>query len=720
MILCERLSRCFTRTSLFIDDAILPLTSLDPAAFWKGFDDLINEFSSSTRDLLADRLDLQTQIDHWHDANPSFSQTDYEQFLLSIGYLLPQIPDFVINTDKVDAEIATLSGPQLVVPLKNARFALNAANARWGSLYDALYGSDIIVDEPGQPRQPGYDSVRGNKVIAYARAFLDSAVPLASASHAEAVSYSINDGLVIELEDGHQTRLRDATQFAGYLGDSDAPSSVLFKHHGLHIECVINRGGNIGSEDAAGIDDIILEAALTTIMDCEDSVAAVDAEDKIDVYKNWLGLMTNTLSASFAKGGATLTRSLNQDREFLDPNGAPIMLRGRSLLFNRNVGHLMTSELAHDNAGEQVPEHIIDAVMTALIGAIDLASDAGYGNSCTGSLYIVKPKMHGPAEVAFTCRLFASIEVLLSLPANTIKLGIMDEERRTSVNLKHCIFEARERLVFINTGFLDRTGDEIYTSMNAGVFPPKAQIKDREWINAYENRNVEIGLACGLQGRAQIGKGMWAMPDEMAAMMKAKVAHPQSGASTAWVPSPTAAVLHAMHYHAVDVRAAQESVRLRTPSTLSALLTIPLLGHETPLDAQSIERELENNIQGILGYVVRWIESGIGCSKVPDIHNIGLMEDRATLRISAVHVSNWLKHGLCNTEQVIEIMKRMAKVVDEQNANDPLYRPMADDFEASAGFAAAKALVFDNPTLPNGYTEPLLHAHRVMYKASQP
>jgi len=704
----------------FINDAILPLTSLDAAAFWKGFDDLINEFSSSTRDLLADRLHLQTQIDHWHDANPSFSQTDYEQFLLSIGYLLPQIPDFVINTDKVDAEIATLSGPQLVVPLKNARFALNAANARWGSLYDALYGSDIIVDEPGQPRQPGYDSVRGNKVIAYARAFLDSAVPLASASHAEAVSYSINDGLVIELKDGHQTRLRDATQFAGYLGDSDAPSSVLFKHHGLHIECVINRGGNIGSEDAAGIEDIILEAALTTIMDCEDSVAAVDAEDKIDVYKNWLGLMTNTLSASFVKGGATLTRSLNQDREFLDPNGAPIMLRGRSLLFNRNVGHLMTSELAHDNAGEQVPEHIIDAVMTALIGAIDLASDAGYGNSCTGSLYIVKPKMHGPVEVAFTCRLFASIEVLLSLPANTIKLGIMDEERRTSVNLKHCIFEARERLVFINTGFLDRTGDEIYTSMNAGVFPPKAQIKDREWINAYENRNVEIGLACGLQGRAQIGKGMWAMPDEMAAMMKAKVAHPQSGASTAWVPSPTAAVLHAMHYHAVDVRAAQESVRLRTPSTLSALLTIPLLGHETPLDAQSIERELENNIQGILGYVVRWIESGIGCSKVPDIHNIGLMEDRATLRISAVHVSNWLKHGLCNTEQVIEIMQRMAKVVDEQNANDPLYRPMADDFEASAGFAAAKALVFDNPTLPNGYTEPLLHAHRVMYKASQP
>ena len=704
----------------FINDSILPLTSLDAAAFWKGFDDLINEFSSGTRDLLVRRLDLQTQINSWHDANPSFSQTDYEQFLLSIGYLLPEIPDFIINTDKVDAEIATLSGPQLVVPLKNARFALNAANARWGSLYDALYGSDIIADESGQPRQPGYDPVRGNKVIAYARAFLDSAVPLASASHADAASYSINDGLVIELKDGHQTRLRDVTQFAGYLGNPDAPSSVLFKHHGLHIECVINPGGNIGSEDDAGINDIILEAALTTIMDCEDSIAAVDAEDKIDVYKNWLGLMTNTLSASFAKGGTTLTRSLNRDREFLGPNGAPIVLRGRSLLFNRNVGHLMTTELAHDIAGEQVPEHIIDAVMTALIGAIDLANDGGYGNSRAGSLYIVKPKMHGPVEVAFTCRLFASIEALLSLPVNTIKLGIMDEERRTSVNLKHCIFEARERLVFINTGFLDRTGDEIYTSMNAGVFPPKAQIKDREWIIAYENRNVEIGLACGLQGRAQIGKGMWAMPDEMKAMMKAKVAHPNSGASTAWVPSPTAAVLHAMHYHDVDVRAAQESVRLRTPSTLSSLLTIPLLDHETPLDAQSIERELENNIQGILGYVVRWIESGIGCSKVPDIHNIGLMEDRATLRISAVHVSNWLKHGLCHTEQVIEIMQRMAKVVDEQNANDPLYRPMADDFEASAGFAAAKALVFDNPMLPNGYTEPLLHSHRVMYKASQP
>ena len=707
----------FTR---FINDEILPLASIDATTFWRDFEDLINEFSDDTRALLAHRLELQAKIGSWHEANPSFSQADYEQFLHSIGYLLPPIDDFSIGTENVDSEIATLAGPQLVVPLKNARFALNAANARWGSLYDALYGSDIIPDDPAHPRKPGYDPARGEKVIAHARAFLDRAVPLESASHADAVSYRIGDGLIVELTDGHQTRLRDATQFAGYLGDAEAPSSVLFKHHGLHIECVIDRNASIGRDDAAGINDINLEAALTTIMDCEDSVAAVDAEDKIDVYRNWLGLITNTLSANFTKGGATLTRTLNANREFLDPAGKPVVLRGRSLLFNRNVGLLMTSELAHDNSGQQVPEHIVDAVVTALVSTIDLRCNTGYGNSLTGSIYIVKPKLHGPTEVAFTCRLFARIETLLSLPPNTVKLGIMDEERRTSANLKHCIFEARERLVFINTGFLDRTGDEIYTSMNAGVFPPKSEIKDREWIRAYENRNVEIGLACGLKGRAQIGKGMWAMPDEMAAMMAAKIAHPQSGASTAWVPSPTAAVLHAMHYHAVDVKAAQESVRLRVPSTLSALLTIPLLDQASSLEAESIARELENNIQGILGYVVRWVEHGIGCSKVPDIHNIGLMEDRATLRISAVHVSNWLKHGLCSAEQVIAIMQRMAKVVDAQNAGDPLYKPMASDFETSAGFAAAKALIFENPTLPNGYTEPLLHSHRMMFKALLP
>jgi malate synthase len=704
----------------FINDEVLPLTSLDVTAFWEGFDNLIHEFSDDTRALLAHRLELQAKINGWHEANPSFSQADYEQFLRSVGYLLPPIDDFSINTKNVDSEIATLAGPQLVVPLKNARFALNAANARWGSLYDALYGSDVIADDPAHPRKPGYDPVRGEKVIAHARMFLDSAVPLESASHADATSYRVGDGLIIELTDGHQTRLRDATQFVGYLGDAGSPSSVLFKHHGLHIECVINREGSIGRDDVAGINDINLEAALTTIMDCEDSVAAVDAEDKIDVYRNWLGLMTNTLSANFVKGGTTLTRKLNKNREFLDPTGKPMILRGRSLLFNRNVGLLMTSELAQDNTGQQVPEHIIDALVTALVSMIDLRSNSDYGNSRTGSIYIVKPKLHGPAEVAFTCQLFTRIETLLSLPPNTIKLGIMDEERRTSANLRHCIFEARERLVFINTGFLDRTGDEIYTSMNAGVFPPKSEIKDREWIRAYENRNVEIGLACGLQGRAQIGKGMWAMPDEMAAMMRAKIVHPQSGASTAWVPSPTAAVLHAMHYHAVDVKAAQESVRLRAPSTLSALLTIPLLDQESPLDEESIARELENNIQGILGYVVRWVEHGIGCSKVPDIQNIGLMEDRATLRISSVHISNWLKHGLCSAEQVIAVMQRMAKVVDEQNASDPLYNPMASDFEKSAGFAAAKALIFENPMLPNGYTEPLLHSHRIMFKAMQP
>ena len=704
----------------FINDEVLPLTSLDVTAFWQGFDDLIHEFSDDTRAFLAHRLELQAKINGWHEANPSFSQADYEQFLHSVGYLLPPIDDFSINTKNVDSEIATLAGPQLVVPLKNARFALNAANARWGSLYDALYGSDVIADDPAHPRKPGYDPVRGEKVIAHARMFLDSAVPLESASHADATSYRVDDGLIVELTDGHQTRLKDATQFAGYLGDAEAPSSVLFKHHGLHIECVINREGNIGRDDVAGINDINLEAALTTIMDCEDSVAAVDAEDKIDVYRNWLGLMTNTLSANFVKGGTTLTRRLNKNREFLDPAGKPMILRGRSLLFNRNVGLLMTSELAQDKTGQQVPEHIIDALVTALVGTIDLRSNTGYGNSRTGSIYIVKPKLHGPDEVAFTCQLFTRIETLLSLPPNTMKLGIMDEERRTSANLKHCIFEARERLVFINTGFLDRTGDEIYTSMNAGVFPPKSEIKDREWIRAYENRNVEVGLACGLQGRAQIGKGRWAMPDEMAAMMRAKIVHPQAGASTAWVPSPTAAVLPAMHYHAVDVKAAQESVRLRTPSTLSALLTIPLLDQESPLDEESIARELENNIQGILGYVVRWVEHGIGCSKVPDIQNIGLMEDRATLRISSVHISNWLKHGLCSAEQVIAVMQRMAKVVDEQNASDPLYNPMASDFEKSAGFAAAKALIFENPMLPNGYTEPLLHSHRIMFKAMQP
>ena len=700
----------------FIEDDVLPLTALSGETFFRELDSLIDTFAAPTASHLAKRAQLQAQIDDWHLGNPDFDQSAYETFLREIGYLAPDCDDFAITTDGVDAEVASLAGPQLVVPLKNARFALNAANARWGSLFDALYGSDVITDDPTKARLPGYDPARGAKVITYARDFLDSATPLIDASHSQVVAYRVDEGLVARLTNGNDTTLITPSQFAGYRGESNDPSALLLRHHGLHIELVIDRQGKIGRDDCAGIDDVILEAALTTIMDCEDSVAAVDAEDKLDVYRNWLGLMTGTLSAHFDKAGTQLTRCLNSDREYLDPQGQAFSLSGRSLLFNRNVGLLMTTELAHDAAGNEAPEHILDAVLTALIGSIDLNSSNGYANSSTGSVYIVKPKLHGPEEVAFTCELFACVERLTHLPANTLKLGIMDEERRTSANLKQCIRAARQRLVFINTGFLDRTGDEIFTSMRAGAFPPKADIKEREWIQAYERRNVEIGLACGLRGRAQIGKGMWAMPDEMAAMMTAKIAHPRAGATTAWVPSPTAAVLHALHYHAVNVDEAQDAILARPSAPLSDLLTIPLLTQSTALSAIEIERELENNIQGILGYVVRWVEAGIGCSKVPDIHDVGLMEDRATLRISAVHVANWLRHGITDGSQVLEIMQRMARVVDAQNAADPLYSPMAANFDQSIGFAAAKALIFDNASLPNGYTEPLLHSYRKEYK----
>jgi malate synthase len=700
----------------FIEDDVLPLTALSGETFFRELDSLIDTFAAPTASHLAKRAQLQAQIDDWHLGNPDFDQSAYETFLREIGYLAPDCDDFAITTDGVDAEVASLAGPQLVVPLKNARFALNAANARWGSLFDALYGSDVITDDPTKARLPGYDPARGAKVIAYARDFLDSATPLIDASHSQVVAYRVDEGLVARLTNGNDTTLITPSQFAGYRGESNDPSALLLRHHGLHIELVIDRQGKIGRDDCAGIDDVILEAALTTIMDCEDSVAAVDAEDKLDVYRNWLGLMTGTLSAHFDKAGTQLTRCLNSDREYLDPQGQAFSLSGRSLLFNRNVGLLMTTELAHDAAGNEAPEHILDAVLTALIGSIDLNSSNGYANSSTGSVYIVKPKLHGPEEVAFTCELFACVERLTHLPANTLKLGIMDEERRTSANLKQCIRAARQRLVFINTGFLDRTGDEIFTSMRAGAFPPKADIKEREWIQAYERRNVEIGLACGLRGRAQIGKGMWAMPDEMAAMMTAKIAHPRAGATTAWVPSPTAAVLHALHYHAVNVDEAQDAILARPSAPLSDLLTIPLLTQSTALRAIEIERELENNIQGILGYVVRWVEAGIGCSKVPDIHDVGLMEDRATLRISAVHVANWLRHGITDGSQVLEIMQRMARVVDAQNAADPLYSPMAANFDQSIGFAAAKALIFENASLPNGYTEPLLHSYRKEYK----
>lgn len=700
----------------FIEKEILPLTEIDATQLWEDTDLLINEFSAGTLTLLSQRHDLQRKIDLWHQTHRNFNEKDYKEFLESIGYLEAEGEDFNICTENVDEEIAALAGPQLVVPLKNARFAINAANARWGSLYDALYGSDIIVDDEGRTMTSGYSRFRGEKVISYARTFLDSSLPLLLGSHADVVQYLIDDGFIAIMSSGLKTSLKNPAQFAGYQGSRHDPSSVLLKNNGLHVQLIIDRNSEVGSSDRAGIKDIHLEAALTTIMDCEDSVAAVDVDDKINVYRNWLGLMTGTLSARFTKKEKKITRSINDDPSFLDPEDNEFKVPGKSLLFNRNVGLLMTSEMATDSAGMDAPEHIIDAFLTALISSIDLNKPGGYSNSKTGSIYIVKPKMHGPTEVKFTCELFSRIESMLHLKPYTIKLGIMDEERRTSLNLKECIRAAKMRLVFINTGFLDRTGDEIFTSMHAGAFPEKEKIKDYEWIKSYENRNVEIGLSCGLSGRAQIGKGMWAMPDEMAAMMREKIKHPQAGASTAWVPSPTAAVLHAIHYHLVDVKKSQQQILDKNKSKLESLLKIPLKQRAEHPDEKLIKHELEKNLQSVLGYVVRWVEHGVGCSKVPDINNIGLMEDRATLRISAVHIANWLAHGLTNQEQVIETMQRMARVVDLQNSNDPFYTPMAENIDTSYGFAAAKALIFQNQTLPNGYTEPILHAYRVKHK----
>lgn len=700
----------------FIEKEILPLTEIDATQLWEDTDLLINEFSAGTLTLLSQRHDLQRKIDLWHQTHRNFNEKDYKEFLESIGYLEAEGEDFNICTENVDEEIAALAGPQLVVPLKNARFAINAANARWGSLYDALYGSDIIVDDEGRTMTSGYSRFRGEKVISYARTFLDSSLPLLLGSHADVVQYLIDDGFIAIMSSGLKTSLKNPAQFAGYQGSRHDPSSVLLKNNGLHVQLIIDRNSEVGSSDRAGIKDIHLEAALTTIMDCEDSVAAVDVDDKINVYRNWLGLMTGTLSARFTKKEKKITRSINDDPSFLDPEDNEFKVPGKSLLFNRNVGLLMTSEMATDSAGMDAPEHIIDAFLTALISSIDLNKPGGYSNSKTGSIYIVKPKMHGPTEVKFTCELFSRIESMLHFKPYTIKLGIMDEERRTSLNLKECIRAAKMRLVFINTGFLDRTGDEIFTSMHAGAFPEKEKIKDYEWIKSYENRNVEIGLSCGLSGRAQIGKGMWAMPDEMAAMMREKIKHPQAGASTAWVPSPTAAVLHAIHYHLVDVKKSQQQILDKNKSKLESLLKIPLKQRAEHPDEKLIKHELEKNLQSVLGYVVRWVEHGVGCSKVPDINNIGLMEDRATLRISAVHIANWLAHGLTNQEQVIETMQRMARVVDLQNSNDPFYTPMAENIDTSYGFAAAKALIFQNQTLPNGYTEPILHAYRVKHK----
>ncbi|MFT4671247.1 MAG: malate synthase, partial [Pseudohongiellaceae bacterium] len=660
----------------FIDQEVLPKTQLSVNKFWNDFNALINEFSPRNRELLENRLHLQKQIDKWHLNNKSLpiDTAAYSTFLKDAGYLVSEGNPFKIETANVDSEIATIAGPQLVVPLKNARFALNAANARWGSLYDALYGSNVIPETDSLKAGADYNSLRGNEVIAYGRKLLDESVPLASGSHKDVVSYQIDQQtLLVTLSDNSQTNLSDSSHLVAFSGKEDSPTAVLLKHNGLHIELLINHEGAIGRTDRAGVDDIVLEAAITTIMDCEDSVAAVDSDDKIEVYRNWLGLMCGTLSIEFPKNGKIVSRRLNPDKHYNAIKGGDYQISGRSLLFNRNVGLLMDSDMITDVNDQPVPEHIIDGVLTALVSMIDLSRTKSsdkvtrYGNSKAGSIYIVKPKMHGPEEVRFVCELFGAIEEMLGLAPNTIKLGIMDEERRTTVNLMECIRVAKHRLVFINTGFLDRTGDEIHTSMEAGPFLAKEHIKQQPWIKAYENRNVDIGLDCGLSGKAQIGKGMWPMPDEMAQMMQTKIQHPLAGANTAWVPSPTAAVLHAMHYHQVNVFEVQKKLMSRQMSPLSDVLTIPLLLDRESLSKTQIEDELRNNIQGILGYVVRWVEAGVGCSKVPDINNVGLMEDRATLRISAKHVANWLHHGLCNKQQVLNIMVEMAAIVDEQN-----------------------------------------------------
>lgn len=708
-----------------VNEQIIPGTGIEASAFWQAFESILSDLAPKNRALLVKRDDLQHQIDVWHQerVGQAIDPTEYKTFLQQIGYLVPEVDDFEISTENVEPEIATQAGPQLVVPIMNARFALNAANARWGSLYDALYGTDVIGEEDGAERGGSFNPVRGEKVVAYAREFLDSAAPLNGVSHREVAQYSISNvsvgnTLTATLTNGEEVTLMGSTQFIGYQGEASSPSCILLKHNNLHIEIQIDPNTPIGRVDAAGIKDVVVEAALTTIMDCEDSVAAVDGEDKALAYRNWLGLMKGDLQESLEKNGKTIVRSLNPDRQYTSVTGGEIHLKGRSMLFIRNVGHLMTNPAILDSAGREVPEGIMDAMITSLIAIHDLKGNSQYQNSTSGSINIVKPKMHGPEEVAFTNELFTRVEDALGLERNTIKVGIMDEERRTSVNLKACIHAAKERVVFINTGFLDRTGDEIHTSMEAGAFAPKAQLKTMTWIGAYEDQNVDLGLACGLQGKAQIGKGMWPEPDNMAKMMDAKIGHPQSGANTAWVPSPTAATLHALHYHQVSVPSRQKELRERVMASVDDILTIPLLGSQK-LTAEQIQSELDNNAQGILGYVVRWIDQGVGCSKVPDINDVGLMEDRATLRISSQHIANWLRHGICTESQVMKTMQRMALVVDQQNADDPNYNNMAPNFDSSIAFSAACQLVFEGCAQPNGYTEPVLHAMRLKLKSQQ-